>query len=124
MTVTVAQTSKSAVAVKAFFRITQAWGLDRNAAATLLAVNVRTIDRWKSGAEPELSRDQLERISYLLGIYGTLHALLGESPFADAWVASPNADFGGRTPIERLLAANVGDLADVNRYVNAWAAGW
>jgi len=120
----VAHRSKSSVGIEAFFRIAASWGLGRHECAVLLAVNVRTIDRWKRGDEPELTRDQLERISYVLGIYSTLHGLLGESPFADGWVASPNADFGGERPLDRLLAANVGDLADVHRYVNAWAAGW
>ena len=53
-------------------------------------------------------------IANLLEIYGTLHAIFGESPFADAWIYSPNTDFCGRKPIKLLFAANVGDLADVN----------
>lgn len=116
--------SKAAVAVSAFFRIAKSWKLGRDQCATLLAATTRSIDRWKSGERVELSRDQFERISYILGIYSGLHAILGESPIAETWVLQANADFGDRPPLERMLAGNVGDLLDVRRYVDRWHNGW
>ena len=117
--------TESAGAVRAFFRIADAWGLSRAERATLLAASTRSVDRWKNSAESaEPSRDQLERISYVISIYGGLHAILGESPFADQWVRNRNADFGEDAPLQRMLAGNVGDLADVRRYVDAWRVGW
>jgi len=62
-------------------------------------------------------------VSYVLGIYGGLHAILGESPFADEWVRRPNGDFGDATLLDRMLAGNVGDLASVRSYVEAWRVG-
>jgi hypothetical protein len=38
-------------------------------------------------------------------------------------VQQPNADFGEQSPLERMLAGNVRDLADVRRYVDAWRDG-
>lgn len=64
------------------------------------------------------------RIVAGLGIYGDLHAILGDSALADDWVRRPNADFGERSPLLRMLAGNVGDLVDVRRYVEAWRLGW
>lgn len=117
--------SKIAGALRAFFRIGDAWGLDRRQRATLLASSERSVDRWKSdAASAELTRDQLERVSYVLGIYGGLHAILGESPFADEWVRRPNGDFGEAPPLDRMLAGNVGDLAFVRSYIDAWRVGW
>jgi antitoxin Xre/MbcA/ParS-like protein len=117
--------SKTAGALRAFFRIGDAWGLDRGQRATLLASSPRSIDRWKSdAASAELTRDQVERVSYVLGIYGGLHAILGESPFADEWVRRPNGDFGDTPPLDRMLAGNVGDLAFVRSYIDAWRVGW
>ena len=119
--------SKSPVraAVRGFFRIADIWRLDRAQRATLLATSVRSIDRWKNDANSaDLNRDQLERISYVLGIYGGLHAILGESALADEWVRRPNADFGEARPLDRMLAGNVGDLAEVRRYVDGWRVGW
>ena len=72
----------------------------------------------------ELTRDQMERLSYVIGIYGGLHAILGKSPLAQDWLHRPNEDFGGAPPLARMLAGNVGDLVDVRRYVDAWRVAW
>lgn len=116
--------AKRGVAAKAFFRIADAWRLGRQECATILAASPRSIDRWKAGTTPDFNRDQFERISYVLSIYGGLHAIFGESPIANTWVNDPNADFGGRSPIGRMLDGNVGDLAQVSDYVARWKAGW
>jgi uncharacterized protein (DUF2384 family) len=114
-----------AVALNAFRRIADRWKLGRELRATLLAASPRSISRWQSeNSAPDLTRDQLERISYILGIFSGLHAVLGDTPLADEWVQRPNADFGDRTPLDRMLAGNVGDLAYVRAYVDRWAAGW
>ncbi len=117
--------SKTAGAVRGFFRIADLWGLGRAERAILLATSQRSIDRWKNDADSaELTRDQVERISYVLGIYSVLHSILGESALANDWVRRPNADFGEAPPLKRMLAGNVGDLAEVRRYVDAWRVGW
>ena len=114
-----------AVALNAFRRIADRWKLGRELRATLLAASPRSISRWQSeNSAPDLTRDQLERISYILGIFSGLHAVLGDTPLADEWVQRPNADFGDRAPLDRMLAGNVGDLAYVRAYVDRWAAGW
>jgi uncharacterized protein (DUF2384 family) len=116
---------QTAGAVRGFFRIADVWKVNRSERATLLATTPRSIDRWKKSAESaKLTRDQIERVSYVLGIYAGLHAILAESQLADDWVRRPNADFGGASPLDRMLAGNVGDLADVRRYVDAWRVGW
>ena len=55
---------------------------------------------------------------------GNLVAILGESLFADQWVRQPNGDFGDSPPLDRMLAGNVGDLAFVRSYIDAWRVGW
>jgi uncharacterized protein (DUF2384 family) len=116
--------ARDAVGVAAFQRIADAWKLTRSERRMLLAVSERTVDRWRDATKARPSRDQLERISYLVGIYGGLAAIFGDASVATAWVRRPNADFGGATPLARMLAGNVGDLAEVRRYVDAWRAGW
>jgi hypothetical protein len=112
-------------ALRAFFRIAKLWGLDRGQCAVVLATSERSINRWEADADSaDLSRDQVERISYVLGIYSGLHGVLGGSPFADQWVRRPNADFGDAAPLDRMLAGNVADLLDVRRYVDRWRMGW
>ena len=108
-------------ALRGFFRIADSWRLDRRQRATLLAASERSIDHWQvDAAVADLTRDQVERLSHVIGIYGGLHAILWESPLADNWVRRPNADFGNAAPLDRMLAGNLGDLADVHRYIDAW----
>jgi uncharacterized protein (DUF2384 family) len=114
----------SEVPLKAFHRVADRWGLDRKGRATLLAASTQSIARWERHASSaRLHRDQLERISYILGIFAGLHAILGENSFADEWVRRSNLDFGGRTPLERMLMGNVGDLFCVREYVDRWRSG-
>jgi hypothetical protein len=114
----------SAIALAAFAKIAERWDLRRAERARLLATTESSIYRWV--ADPTfatLSWDQLERISYVLGIFAGLHAILGDIPFADEWIRMPNADFGGAPPLDRMLEGSVSDLADVRRYVDRWRAG-
>ncbi len=94
---------------------------------TLLGVTARsTFFKWKKNADVELSRDTLERISYLLGIYKALQILLPDPHAADAWVRRPNQApvFGGRSALERMLSGHVADLFVVRRYLDAQRGGW
>lgn len=86
----------------------------------------RTYSNWK--ADPEnvsLSRDTLERISYILGIYKALQVLLPDPESADAWIRKPNAAaiFGGGSALERMLAGNVSDLYIVRNFLDALKGG-
>lgn len=110
-------------ALRGFFRIADSWHLDRGQRATLLAASEQSMDSWLVDASAaDLRHDQIERLSYVIGIYSGLHAILGESPLADDWVRRPNADFDNAAPLDRMLAGP-GDLVDVHRYVEAWRDG-
>jgi uncharacterized protein (DUF2384 family) len=112
------------VALSAFNRIAEYWKLNRKHRATLLATSTSSIDLWEAYPKSaKLSRDQLERISYILGIYSGLRTVLGDVELAEAWVSRPNLDFGGTSPLDRMLAGNVGDLNYVRTYVDRWVAG-
>ena len=76
-----------------------------------------------SGAS--LSRDTLERLSNLLGIYKSLQILLPDPAAADAWVRQPNTapPFGGSSALARMLAGNVSDLNQVRRYLDSVRGG-
>jgi hypothetical protein len=52
----------------------------------------------KKSGDGQLSRDTLERVSYILGIYKALQILLPDHDAADAWIRKPNSapPFGGR----------------------------
>jgi hypothetical protein len=116
----------SRVGLQAFFRLAELWQLSVDEQMTLLGIEARsTFYKWRR--EPgRLSRDTLERISYLLGIYKALQVLLPDPHLADGWVRRPNSNplYGGKPPLERMLSGNVADLYMVRRHLDAERGGW
>lgn len=117
----------AAAGLRAFVRIAEAWGLSVDEQLKLLGQPPRsTFFAWRKQPEKAaLSRDTLERLSNLLGIYKSLQILLPDAAAADAWVRQPNAaaPFGGRSALERMLAGNVSDLNLVRRYLDGVRGG-
>lgn len=112
--------------LRTFFRIAESWGLDNEQCRVLLGSPARsTFYRWKAGEIGAVSKDLIERLSYLLGIYKALQVLLPNREHADAWVRRPNRApaFGGASPLERMLAGDVADLYVVRRYLDG-ERGW
>ena|SRR5687767_11910962 len=108
--------------LRTYFNIADAWKLSPREAMTLLGLRSRsTYHLWKDGKAGPLSRDTLERISYVLGIYKALQMLLPSGEAADAWMRKPNTApvFGGASALERLMSGNVSDLYEVRRYLDA-----
>ncbi len=94
---------------------------------TLLGVDARsTFFKWKRDRDGLLSRDTLERVSYILGIYKALNILLPNEQAADAWVRRPNTAplFGGKSALDRMLSGKVSDLYVVRQYLDAQRGGW
>ena len=121
------KTSKAAL--HTFFNIANAWHLNEKEAMTLLGFDERnrsTYFKWKR--EPEsarLTKEKLERLSYIFGIYKDLQILLPKPESADSWIRRPNDAglFGGRPALDRMLSGNVADLYVVRKYLDA-QRGW
>ena len=65
--------------IRTFFRISQAWGLTVEEQMDLLGLASRsTLFSWKRAQDARLDRDQLERVSHVLGIYKSLRILFPE----------------------------------------------
>lgn len=115
--------------LRAFEKIAELWGLTVDEQLALLGQPPRsTYFAWRKHPEKaSVSRDTLERLSNLLGIYKSLQILLPDAAVADGWIRRPNAAslFGGRSALDRMLAGNVSDLNLVRRYLDsARGAGW
>jgi len=67
-----------------------------------------------------LSKDTLERLSYIAGIYKGVQLLFSDPDQWKNWVQKPNRDFGGVSALDRMLAGRVVDLVDVRRYIDGW----
>ena len=118
----VAAKNLSGPALKAFFRVAELWRLDTREQQILLGSPApSTFFKWKKELSGSLSRDVLERISYVLGIYKALQILFNDSRNADEWISRPNAaaPFGGDSALKRMLGGNVSDLYVVRQYLDA-----
>lgn len=109
-------------ALRTFFKLAKAWGLSEKEQMKLLGLNSRsTLHAWKAGRVSKVSRDTLERISYLLGIFKAINILLPDTKRADEWMRLPNRAplFGGRSALDRMTTGNIGDLYVVRQYLDA-----
>ena len=112
----------AAPALRAYFNIATQWQLTAAQQRVLLGnPPSSTFFKWKKERRGPLSRDVLERISYVLGIYKALQILLPDSDRADAWIHQPNAAplFAGTSALQRMLGGNVSDLYVVRQYLDA-----
>ncbi|HEX7817585.1 MAG TPA: MbcA/ParS/Xre antitoxin family protein [Dyella sp.] len=113
-------------ALRAFFRLADSWNLRIADQRKLLGGPAEsTFYKWKREQDGTPGRDVIERISYLLGIYKSLHILFSDPRQADEWVHRPNsaALFHGQSAMERMLSGNVSDLYVVRQYLDA-QRGW
>lgn len=109
-------------ALRAFFNLSERWKLRVAEQRKLLGEPPEsTFYKWKRERSGTLSRDTLERVSYLLGIFKALAILFPQAERADAWLRKPNSapTFGGKSALERMLSGNVADLFVVRQYLDA-----
>ena len=115
----------SAAALAGFFRIMELWGADKAQTMAMLGQPAaRTFYRWKAGHVAGLPGDVIRRIGYVSGIWKALQIVYSNPHQADQWVRSPNRFFGGQTPLQRMSAGDVTDLAAVRAYLDAARAPW
>lgn len=114
--------------LSAIFNIFSEWHLKGTQQMILLGLgNEKTFYNWKRHPEKaKLTRDLLERASYILGIYKSLQILFPDRTLADQWLSTPNDNplFSGTAPLDRLLAGQVVDLAVVRNFLDAERGGW
>ena len=120
--------SVSKALLPTLFNIFEKWGLTGKQQMVLLGLtNEKTLYNWKSKpGSAKLSKDLLERASYILGIYKSLQILIPDAHLADGWLSTPNDNsyFNGKTPLDRMLAGHVVDLAEVRQFLDAQRSGW
>lgn len=115
----------SKVALKAYKRLVEQWGLTGQQAAALLDVSTSTWERLKQeGKDRHLSQDQLTRISAMVGIYKGLHLLFADS-MADRWPKLENRGplFGRTSPIDSMMKGGIPQMLEIRRYVDAVRGG-
>ena len=116
-----------AAGMRTFLAIADEWQLTVATRRVLLgAIGESTYHKWKAGDVGAPSRDQLERLSLLLGIYKALRLLFSDDATGVRWLKAANtdADFGGKAPLDRMLRGSIEDLFAVRRYLDGWRGSW
>ena len=112
-------------ALKGFFRLAGAWKLrDDDARELLGGLSSSSFYDWKKNPERVLEVDRITRISYLLGIYKSLHILYGDQ-LADEWIHLPNTNpvFAGRSPLAYMLGGGLLAMQNVRKLLDARRGG-
>ena len=116
----------SAPALRLLFRAAELWGLNVDQRRAILGdVSRQTEHNWRNGAPGILTRDQLERVSLVLGVLKGLRLVFADDAHGVRWLRADNRDltFGGRSPLDRMTAGGIDDLYAVRRYLDAWRGG-
>ncbi|HEV7837198.1 MAG TPA: antitoxin Xre-like helix-turn-helix domain-containing protein [Gemmatimonadaceae bacterium] len=113
----ISDNAQAGAGLRTFARIVEKWKLSSADAMALLGVDSRStyyelLKRARESKEVKgLSRDQLDRLSYLLGIYEAIRVLFPHSEESrNEWVSHANsaALFGGRSPVEIMRSSMIG----------------
>ncbi|QDP18535.1 MbcA/ParS/Xre antitoxin family protein [Sphingomonas xanthus] len=109
-------------ALRGFFNIAKQWELSEVEQMAILGLKSRsTLQSWKAGNVSKISRDTLERISYVFGIFKAINILLPIPARANGWMRKPNKAplFNGQSALDRMTSGNVSDLYVVRQYLDA-----
>ncbi len=111
----------NSAALEAFFNITELWKLTTVQKQILLGldVNSSTYFKWQKEKSGILSKDQLDRISYILGIYKALKIIFSDESQANEWIKKPNTAFNSQSALDVMLQGKITDLAIVRGYLDA-----
>jgi len=115
----------NAVALKAYARVADAWSLSLKETAGLADMSEST---WKRARKPgftgELTKDQLLRLSAVIGIYKSLELYFSEQ-LARSWFTRPNTGplFGGARPVETAIDGGLPQILAIRIYLDALRGG-
>lgn len=114
----------SGPALRLFFNTAELLGLTVDQRRAILGdISEATYHNWRrEPGKVSLTRDQLERVSLLLGVLKGLRLVFADDPTAFRWLRAANTDrpFDGRSPLDVMTEGGIVDLFQVRRYVDAW----
>lgn len=108
-----------------FFAIVDSWKLSMSQAAELLDKSRSNLYKLKEHSDSAvLSRDELTRISYIVGINRALHIVFPEK-LASEWMTRSNKNglFRGETPFAYVAQEGIPGLHQVRMMLDAACAG-
>ncbi|MFS1873311.1 MbcA/ParS/Xre antitoxin family protein [Enterovibrio norvegicus] len=116
----------SVAGFKAANNILKGWGIEASDAMNIMGLAKSTYHKYK--ADPEranLTKDQLERVSYLLNIHSALRIVFDNQENVQGFMnmINHNAYFEGRAPIEVIKQGRVADLYEVASRIDVLRSG-
>lgn len=102
--------------------VQESWDLTDGNIQELARISRSTFSRWKADPlKAQWDKDQIERVSYLFSIHRILTHILGDNEATRQWLRQEQGDavFGGSSPLNRMLCGQVGDLFEVDRWLQA-----
>ncbi|MGF1477249.1 MAG: antitoxin Xre-like helix-turn-helix domain-containing protein [Geminicoccaceae bacterium] len=123
---TIDRRSISGPLLRMFFRVAHSWRLSNDEQMCLLGLTApSTFFKWKKEMDVALPRDTIERITYVINIYGSLEKLFRDEEVRHRWVREDNSAivFNGRSALAKMLSGHVRDLFLVQRYLNQQTSG-
>lgn len=102
------------------------WGCAPEQEWNILGMKRSTYYRYREGGgKPRLSRDQVERISYILNIHAALRVVFDnpENIYGFMSMANNNPFFNGRTALAVISTGNFGALYEVFKRIDALRGG-
>lgn len=112
------------IGLRAFFRMSEGYGLTVAQQMTLLGEPSRsTFYNWKADRIAGVPHDTLSRLSYLMAIQRSLGVIFANADDAADWMVAPNAQLGGQSPMDRMLAGDLMDIAVIRQYLDGLAQG-
>lgn len=114
--------------LKAFFGIAKRWSLTVEEQLALLDLDDKksTLFKWRSDPPLRLTRDRLERVSHILGIYKALRILYSrDEESGDSWVKRDNTAplFDGRPALQLMTMGGIPGLLATRIYLDTHRGG-
>ncbi|MGR5144313.1 MbcA/ParS/Xre antitoxin family protein [Photobacterium sp. DNB23_23_1] len=121
------QTQAGNTVLPVVFNILDKWSCSQNQQMALLGLSNRsTLNKYRSHPESaKVSKDLLERMSYILNIHKCLRIMFTADESVYNWVQKPNSHpfFAGRSAMDVMCEGKVVDLFQVATRLNAWRGG-
>ncbi|MFB2765066.1 antitoxin Xre-like helix-turn-helix domain-containing protein [Marinobacter shengliensis] len=118
--------AKGHVALKGFFNICREWDCTQEEMMQMLGgVSRSTLAKYQKVPHVKLSRDTLERISYILGIYKSLRVMYPTAERANLRIRLETSEppFLGASALDFMALGSMKHLAETRRYFEAKQAG-
>jgi hypothetical protein len=95
--------SYAAGALDAFGSLARVWKLSPSQEARIVGLSECALHSWRQRMPIFISPDTLERLSYLLRVFGRLCLFNERIALADDWLRISHAAFDGDSPLQRML---------------------